>query len=36
MTYEDDEYKSGHFAIQGHNPGMKIEAKDLVYRNLSK
>ncbi len=34
MTYEDAEYKSGHFAIQGHNPGMKIEAKDLVYRNL--
>ena len=34
MTYDDDEYKSGHFAIQGHNPGMKIEAKDLVYRKL--
>jgi len=34
MTYEDDEYKSGHFAIQGHNPGMKIEAKDLYYREL--
>lgn len=34
MTYEDAEYKSGHFAIQGHNPGMKIEAKDLVYRKL--
>lgn len=35
MTYKDDEYKSGHFAIQGHNPGMKIEAKDLYYRDLS-
>jgi hypothetical protein len=36
MIYEDNEYKSGHFAIQGHNQGMKIEAKDLVYRDLSK
>lgn len=36
MTYDDDEYKSGHFAIQGHNPGMKIEAKELYYRNLTK
>jgi Domain of Unknown Function (DUF1080) len=35
MTYDDAEYKSGHFAIQGHNPDMKIEAKDLYYRNLS-
>jgi len=34
MTYHDDEYKSGHFAIQGHNPGMKIEAKELYYRDL--
>ena len=34
MTYHDDEYKSGHFAIQGHNPGMKIEAKELYYRVL--
>jgi hypothetical protein len=34
MTYNDDEYKSGHFAIQGHNPGMKIEAKELYYRDL--
>lgn len=34
MTYDDAEYKSGHFAIQGHNPGMKIEAKELFYRNL--
>jgi hypothetical protein len=36
MTYDDTEYTSGHFAIQGHNPGMKIEAKDLFYRILSK
>ena len=34
MTYDDAEYTSGHFAIQGHNPGMKIEAKELYYRNL--
>lgn len=36
MTYDDAEFKSGHFAIQGHNPGMKIEAKDLYYRDLGK
>ena len=36
MTYDDAEYKSGHFALQGHNPGMKIEAKELFYRVLSK
>ena len=36
MTYEDDEYKSGRFAIQGHNKGMKIEARKLYYRDLSK
>jgi hypothetical protein len=34
MTYQDDEYKSGHFAIQGHNPGMKIEVKELYYRDI--
>lgn len=34
MTYDDPEYKSGHFAIQGHNPGMKVEAKELFYRDL--
>jgi hypothetical protein len=34
MTYDDSEYKTGHFAIQGHNPGMKIEAKKLFYRCL--
>ncbi|NOY37366.1 MAG: ChbG/HpnK family deacetylase [Chlorobi bacterium] len=36
MTYRDDEYKKGQFAIQCHNPGMTIEAKDLYYRDLSK
>ena len=36
MTYDDNEFKTGHFAIQGHNPGMKIEAKDLYYRNLDR
>ena len=36
MTYQDDEYKKGYFAIQCHNPGMTIEAKDLYYRDLSK
>lgn len=36
MTYDDDEYKKGYFAIQCHNPGMVIEAKDLFYRDLSK
>ena len=36
MSYDDAEYKSGHFAIQGHNPGMKVEAKELYYRDLGK
>jgi len=36
MTYDDAEYKSGHLAIQGHNPGMNVEAKELYYRDLSK
>jgi hypothetical protein len=35
MTCDDAEYKTGHFAIQGHNPGMKVEAKELYYRDLS-
>ena len=26
--------RAGHFAIQGHNPGMKVEAKELYYRDL--
>lgn len=34
MTHDDAEYVSGHFAIQGHNPGMKIEARKLIYRPL--
>lgn len=34
MTYDDSEYQSGHFALQGHNPGMKIEARKLYYRPL--
>ncbi len=33
--YHDTEYAKGHFAIQGHNPGQTIEAKDLFYRDLS-
>ncbi len=36
MTYDDSEYTKGFFAIQCHNPGMVIEAKDLYYRDLSK
>ncbi|HOW65398.1 MAG TPA: DUF1080 domain-containing protein [Candidatus Paceibacterota bacterium] len=36
MTYDDAEYKTGHFAIQGHNPGMKVEAKELYYMDLNK
>ncbi len=36
MRYKDDEYKKGHFAIQCHNKGMTIEAKDLYYRDLTK
>ncbi len=35
MTHDDTEYKTGHFAIQGHNPGTKIEAKDLFYRVIA-
>ena len=27
---------TGHFAIQGHNPGMRVEAKDLFYKSLDK
>jgi hypothetical protein len=36
MTYDDSEYTKGFFAIQCHNPGMVIEAKELYYRDLSK
>ncbi len=31
--FADSEYTQGHFAIQGHNPGMTIEAKELYYRS---
>jgi hypothetical protein len=31
----DDEYKKGYFAIQAHNPGKIIEAKELYYRDLT-
>ena len=34
--WKDSEYTKGHFAIQGHNPNMKIEARDLYYRDLTK
>jgi len=33
--HRDTEYTQGHFAIQGHNEGMTIEAKGLFYRDLS-
>jgi len=36
MTYDDEEFKKGQFAIQSHNPGMRIEAKELFYKDLSK
>jgi hypothetical protein len=34
--YQDDEYKTGHFALQCHNDKMTIEAKELFYRDLGK
>jgi hypothetical protein len=34
-THQDSEYEKGLFAIQCHNPGMTIEAKELYYRDLS-
>ena len=34
MSYRDNEYKEGKFAIQCHNKGMSIEAKNLYYRKL--
>jgi hypothetical protein len=36
MEYTDDDFKKGQFAIQSHNPGMTIEAKELFYKDLSK
>ncbi|MCA9733283.1 MAG: DUF1080 domain-containing protein [Deferribacteres bacterium] len=35
VDYNDEEYKKGYIAIQGHNPGMTIEAKELYYKDLS-
>ncbi len=34
MTHYDEEYTSGHFAIQVHHEGMKVEAKEMYYRYL--
>lgn len=34
--YTDSDYKEGHFAVQGHNPGQTIEIKELMYKDLSK
>ena len=34
MSYRDDEYKEGKFAIQVHNPGMRVEARNLYYREI--
>lgn len=33
--HQDKDFKKGRFAIQGHNPGMTIEAKELFYRDWS-
>lgn len=35
MTYEDEDFKQGFYAIQCHNPGMTIESKELYYRDLT-
>lgn len=35
MSYSDAEYKEGKFAIQVHNAGMKVEAKNLYYREIN-
>lgn len=35
VDFKDSEFTKGHFAIQGHNPGMTIEIKDIFYRDLS-
>ncbi len=35
MEFEDGDYTDGNVAIQVHNAGMTIEAKDLQYRDLS-
>jgi hypothetical protein len=33
-THRDDDYTKGYFAIQCHNEGMTVEAKELYYRDL--
>ena len=33
-THTDDDYTKGYFAIQCHNEGMTVEAKELYYRDL--
>lgn len=35
MTYEDGEYTKGFIAIQCHNEGMTVEAKDIFIRDLA-
>ena len=35
MEFEDGDYTDGNVAIQVHNAGMTIEAKNLQYRDLS-
>ena len=34
-THSDDDYTRGFFALQCHNDGMIVEAKDLYYRDLA-
>ncbi len=33
--YNDSDYHTGHFAIQGHNPGQTIAIQELSYRDLN-
>ena len=35
VDFKDSDFTKGHFAIQGHNPGMTIEIKDIFYQDLS-
>ncbi|MFT3704390.1 MAG: DUF1080 domain-containing protein [Agriterribacter sp.] len=34
MSYKDSEYTEGKFAIQVHNEGMMVEARNLYYREI--
>lgn len=34
MSYSDSEYSEGKFAIQVHNPGMRVEARKLFYKEI--